>query len=116
MLGSGHELFAHQRAHDTELAPTDLCDALPADLVATSKTRDEPSHEWHDHIKGPRSMCTQVDKRWACGHVGFYRIKWCEQIFKTCKGTTEKHDIIDEKEECSDCERRRTLPKPLVSR
>lgn len=61
-------------------------------------------------------MCTQVDKRWACGHVGFYRIKWCEQIFKTCKGTTEKHDIIDEKEECSDCERRRTLPKPLVSR
>ncbi|KAF4504896.1 hypothetical protein G6O67_008289 [Ophiocordyceps sinensis] len=62
---------------------------------------------------GGETMCTQVDKRWACGHVGYYSIKWCEQLFKGCKGTSAKHEIIEEMAVCSDCKRRFTLPKGL---
>lgn len=61
-------------------------------------------------------MCIQVDKRWACGHIGYFRIDWCERLFKGCKGISAHHDIIDVAEECGDCKRRFTLPKPLVSK
>ncbi|KFH41193.1 hypothetical protein ACRE_080990 [Hapsidospora chrysogenum ATCC 11550] len=61
-------------------------------------------------------MCTQVDKRWACGHVGYFQIKYCERLFKGCKGTTAHHEILEEPELCSDCLRRKTLPNPLVSK
>ncbi|KOS23019.1 hypothetical protein ESCO_003805 [Escovopsis weberi] len=57
-------------------------------------------------------MCMQVDKQWACGHVGFSHILWCEQLFKSCKGTSAKHHILFEPGECDDCQRRRNLPKP----
>ncbi|PHH86050.1 hypothetical protein CDD83_10825 [Cordyceps sp. RAO-2017] len=66
--------------------------------------------------RGNGSMCTQVDKRWACGHVGYFQIKWCERIFKGCKGTSAQHEIIDEPEECGDCKRRYTLPKPFTAK
>lgn len=61
-------------------------------------------------------MCTQVDKRWVCGHVGYFRIKRCDRLFKGCKGTTAKHEIIDVPEVCGDCERRQTLPKPRTAK
>lgn len=61
-------------------------------------------------------MCTQVDKRWACGHIGYFRIDRCDELFKGCKGTRAQHDIVDEPSVCSDCLRRENLPKPLVSK
>lgn len=61
-------------------------------------------------------MCTQVDKKWACGHVGYFSVKLCDKLFKGCKGTSAKHDIIEEPGLCSDCQRRETLPKPRVSK
>lgn len=61
-------------------------------------------------------MCTQVDKRWACGHIGYYRIKWCDQMFKDCKGTSAEHEVIDEAKVCGDCLRRQTLPKPHIAK
>lgn len=51
-------------------------------------------------------MCTQVDKKWACGHIVFYRIIWCERQFKGCKGTSAHHDVVDEPDKCGDCKRR----------
>lgn len=61
-------------------------------------------------------MCTQVDKRWTCGHIGYYTVKRCEWLFKGCKGTTAHHEIIEEPVRCGDCQRRETLPKPFVAR
>lgn len=61
-------------------------------------------------------MCTQVDKKWACGHVGYFRLKQCEFLFKGCKGTSAKHDIVLEAGLCSDCQRRETLPKEYVAK
>lgn len=61
-------------------------------------------------------MCTQVDKQWVCGHVGYYKIKWCSRLFKGCKGTPAQHEIVKDREKCGDCKRRETLPNPLVSK
>ncbi|KAF3072067.1 hypothetical protein CFAM422_005637 [Trichoderma lentiforme] len=61
-------------------------------------------------------MCVQVDKQWSCGHVGYFQIRWCEKLFNGCKGTSAAHDIIYEPQECSDCLRRKTLPKPFTSK
>lgn len=61
-------------------------------------------------------MCIQVDKRWKCGHIGFFKIKWCEKAFNGCKGTPAHHDIVEDDQRCGDCERRDSLPEPLVSR
>lgn len=63
-----------------------------------------------------RDMCVQVDKQWSCGHIGYFQIRWCEKLFNGCKGTSAAHDIIYEPQECSDCLRRKTLPKPFVSK
>ncbi|RDA86692.1 hypothetical protein CP532_5048 [Ophiocordyceps camponoti-leonardi (nom. inval.)] len=56
-------------------------------------------------------MCTQVDKRWACGHIGFFHIKWCRKQFKGCKGPSAQHETVDDNEECSDCKRRFAVPQ-----
>lgn len=61
-------------------------------------------------------MCTQINKRWACGHTGFYTVKICENLFKSCKGTTAKHEIVDDPVKCGDCHRKETLPDPLVAK
>jgi hypothetical protein len=61
-------------------------------------------------------MCTQVDKRWSCGHIGYFHIKFCDRLFKGCKGTSAVHEFVDVDEMCSDCERRDTLPEPLESK
>lgn len=63
-----------------------------------------------------REMCVQVDKQWSCGHVGYFQIRWCEKLFKGCKGTSAAHDIIYQLEECSDCIRLKGLPKPFTSK
>jgi len=55
-------------------------------------------------------MCVQVDTQWSCGHVGFYKVKFCDKLFKECKGTSVNHEVIHRKEVCSDCKRRETLP------
>lgn len=59
------------------------------------------------------NMCTQVDKQWTCGHVGYYQIRWCDKALNGCKGTTATHDIIQIAEKCDDCIRKETLPPPL---
>ena len=59
-------------------------------------------------------MCTQVDKKWACGHIGYYAVDMCDQLFKGCKGTSAKHRVIEEPVVCGDCERLKALPKPHV--
>lgn len=61
-------------------------------------------------------MCTQIDKQWACGHIGYYKIRFCEKLFKGCKGTSHEHEIIYEADKCGDCERRESLPNPLESK
>lgn len=53
---------------------------------------------------------------WACGHIGFYQINRCARLFNGCKGTSAKHEMVYEVEECSDCQRRKNLPKPFVAR
>ena len=57
-------------------------------------------------------MCTQIDKQWICGHIGYFKVQRCERLFKGCKGTTAKHDVVYVTELCGDCQRRATLPKP----
>ncbi|KAK0385223.1 hypothetical protein NLU13_7700 [Sarocladium strictum] len=61
-------------------------------------------------------MCTQVDKQWACGHTGFFMIKFCDNLFKGCKGTSATHEIVTDKDRCGDCHRRDSLPEPLESK
>lgn len=61
-------------------------------------------------------MCTQVDKRWACGHTGYVRIKFCDKLFKGCKGTSAVHEIEEDKDKCGDCQRRESLPEPFEAR
>lgn len=59
------------------------------------------------------NMCTQVDKQWICGHIGYYQIRWCDKALNGCKGTSAAHDIIQVAEKCDDCIRKDTLPPPL---
>lgn len=61
-------------------------------------------------------MCTQVDKKWACGHYSFFKINFCKELFKGCKGTSSVHDTVTSDEICSDCERRESLPEPYEAR
>lgn len=61
-------------------------------------------------------MCTQVDKKWACGHIGYHRIRWCDRLFKGCKGTSSQHELVNDPEKCDDCHRRENLPKPFTAR
>lgn len=61
-------------------------------------------------------MCTQVDKQWKCGHISYFNVKTCPKLFKGCKGTSAKHDIVMDPTDCSDCERIKTLPKPFEAK
>ncbi|KAH7275858.1 hypothetical protein B0J15DRAFT_27238 [Fusarium solani] len=62
------------------------------------------------------SMCVQVDRQFACGHIGFFNIRWCPRALNGCKGPSHKHDIIYVMESCPDCVRKENLPKPWVAR
>ncbi|KAJ9423126.1 hypothetical protein QL093DRAFT_2261768 [Fusarium oxysporum] len=57
-------------------------------------------------------MCMQVDRQFACGHIGFLNIRWCQRVFNGCKGPSHIHDIVYDEEICPDCLRKETLPKP----
>lgn len=78
----------------------------------TQAFQDQPPRTNSDST----DMCIQVDKRWTCGHIGYFKIIWCKMIFKTCKGTSATHEVIDVAEVCDDCERRITLPEPHVAK
>ena len=56
---------------------------------------------------GEENMCIQVDKRWKCGHIGFFTVKWCPSVGKGCKGTAAEHEVVKVGEKCGDCEARR---------
>jgi hypothetical protein len=37
-------------------------------------------------------MCTQIDKKWDCGHYGFHNMLWCHQ--EGCRGPSPVHKVV----------------------
>jgi hypothetical protein len=55
-----------------------------------------------------------MDKKWSCGHIGYYQIRVCDKLFKGCRGTKPEHEMVDDPEKCGDCQRRDAVPKPFA--